>query len=375
MQIICLQENLKKALNITDRIIGRNLTLPILNNLLLSTETQQLKVSSTNLEIGINCWISGKIIKAGSLTIPAKLLSNLVVNLPNKKIELKVKDNQLILKCENFKAQIKGLKAEEFPIIPQIKNQPIVKLSGYILKTALSQVVEMAAFSESRPEISGVYMKFDVSTNQTGKNLIQLAATDSFRLAEKNIQEVNLRLTENKSIIIPKRTILELIRILGEEEKEEVSIVLDENQILFDLNNVQLISRLIDGQYPDYPQIIPKDFQTQLTVNREELIKNIKIASFFSGKTNEVKLIIQPEKSSMTIFAQDIDLGQNRSQLEAKINGRPIEISFNYQYLLDGLNNIFSDKVIFSISKESAKTVIRPVGDTSYLYLVMPIKT
>jgi len=368
MNIICLQENLKKALNITDRIIGRNLTLPILNNLLLSTEDRRLKISSTNLEIGINCWISGKIIKTGSLTVPAKLLSNFVANLPNKKVELKVKDNQLVLKCESFKAQIKGLKSEEFPIIPQIKNQPIIKLSGTILKTAFAQVAEMTAFSESRPEISGVYVKFD-------KNLIKLAATDSFRLAEKNIREISGKFVDNISdIIIPKRTILELVRILGEEERKEVGIVLGENQVLFDLDDIQIISRLIDGQYPDYQQIIPKDFQTQLTVKREELINNIKIASLFSGKVNEVKLIIQPQKSSILVFAQDIDLGQNKSQLEAKIEGKPIEISFNYRYLLDGLNNIFSDKVVVSISKESGKTLIRPVGDNSYLYLVMPIK-
>ena len=181
MQIICLQEKLKQALNITERIIGRNLTLPILNNLLLSIEDNKLRISSTNLEIGINCWLIGKIQKKGSITVPAKLISDLVNNLPNKKIELKVKNQQLELKCEKFKAVLNGLTAEDFPIIPKIKDKPIIKISGHTLKNSFSQVVEMVSFSESRPEISGVYVKFD-------KNTIKLTATDSFRLAEKNFE-------------------------------------------------------------------------------------------------------------------------------------------------------------------------------------------
>jgi len=234
MQIICLQEKLKQALNITERIIGRNLTLPILNNLLLSTEDNKLKISSTNLEIGINCWLTGKIQKKGGITVPARLISDLVNNLPNKKIELKVKDQQLELKCEKFKAVLKGLTAEDFPIIPKIKDKPIIKISGHTLKNSFSQVVEMVSFSESRPEISGVYMKFD-------KNTIKLAATDSFRLAEKNIEIKNNQQIKGQSIIIPQRTIQELIRILGEKELsankegQEVEIILSGNQVLFDL--------------------------------------------------------------------------------------------------------------------------------------------
>jgi DNA polymerase-3 subunit beta len=365
MQIICLQENLKQALNITERIIGRNLTLPILNNILLTTENNKLKISSTNLEIGINCWIAGKIKKEGSITVPAKLISEFVNNLPNKKIELKDKDNQLYLKCENFKATLKGLSAKDFPIIPKIKDKPLIKIKGEILRTNLAQVVEMASSSESRPEISGIYMKFN-------KDLIKLAATDSFRLAEKIIHQGQLEGTD-KSIIIPQRTIQELIRILGEKETE-VEIVLSSNQILFDLGYAQVISRLIEGQYPDYQQIIPKDFKTQVILNRNELINSIKIASLFSGKINDIKISVQPKKSLIEILAKDIDIGENKSQIEAKIEGKEVEIAFNYRYILDGLNNIFSDKVVLGLNNSSNPVVIRPVGDTSYIYLVMPIK-
>ena len=373
MQIICLQEKLKQALNITEKIIGRNLTLPILNNLLLSTEDNKLKISSTNLEIGINCWLTGKIQKKGGITVPARLISDLVNNLPNKKIELKVKDQQLELKCEKFKAVLKGLTAEDFPIIPKIKDKPIIKISGHTLKNSFSQVVEMVSFSESRPEISGVYMKFD-------KNTIKLAATDSFRLAEKNIEIKNNQQIKGQSIIIPQRTIQELIRILGEKELsankegQEVEIILSGNQVLFDLEGAQVISRLIEGQYPDYQQIIPDSFQTQAIINREELINNIKIASLFSGKINNIKLAINSKKSLIEITAKDVDIGENKSQIETKINGKDIEIIFNYRYLLDGLNNIFSDKIILGLNTNANPIVIRPVGDTSYTYLVMPIK-
>jgi len=366
MQIICLQENLKQSINITERIIGRNLTLPILNNILLEIEDNKLKISSTNLEIGINTWLAGKIIKKGKITVPAKLISDFVNNLPNKKIEIKIKNNKLELKCEKFKSILNGLSANDFPIIPKIKEKPLVKISGELLKNNLAQVVEMAAISETRPEISGIYMFFD-------KNLIRLAATDSFRLAESNIDiNSNNKLT-SQSIIIPQRTIQEIIRILGEKQTE-VKIVLSGNQILFDLGYTQVISRLIEGQYPDYQQIIPDSFQTQVVVNREELIKNVKIASLFSGKVNNIKVNFNPKKSLIEVLSRDVDIGENKSQLEAQIKGKEVEATFNHRYLLDGLNTIFSDKVILGLNTSASPVVIRPVGDTSYTYVVMPIK-
>lgn len=366
MEIICLQENLKQALNITNRIIGRNLTLPILNNLLLSAERGKIKISSTNLEIGINCWVPGKINKSGDITAPAKLLSDFVNNLPNKKIEIKTRANRLDIKCEKFKAFLNGLSADEFPIIPKIKENPLIKINGGILKDGLAQVVGMTSFSESRPEISGVCLKFE-------KDLIKLAATDSFRLAEKKLETKFDPVQNISQIIVPQRSIQELVRILSEKDSE-VEIILSNNQILFDLGYSQIISRLIEGQYPDYQQIIPQEFQTQIVVNRSDLINNIRIASLFSGKVNNIQLSIFPKNSSIDISAKDIDLGENKSQLEAKITGKDLDVVFNYRYLLDGLNNIFSDKVIIGLNSSSSPVAIKPVGDDSYNYIVMPIK-
>ncbi|MFC1700817.1 DNA polymerase III subunit beta [Patescibacteria group bacterium] len=375
MKITCLQENLKKAINIVERIIGRNLTLPVLNNILLSAEKNKLRISSTNLEIGINCWIPGKTDKEGSITVPSKLVSGLINNLSNKKIELTAKsNNKLMIKSEDFIANINGISSDEFPIIPKINDKPLINIKGNLLKNSLLQVVEMASISESRPEISGVYVNFDSLTGESDKNCVNLVATDSFRLAEKNIFfENEAEIIKNQQIIIPQRTAQELARILN-ETNSDVKIILSGNQILFDLDDIQIISRLIEGQYPDYKQIIPGNFKTRAIVNRDELIKSIKVASLFSSKINDVKFNIDPKKSLINISAKDSDIGENKSQIDSKIEGNGLEIIFNYRYLLDGLNNILSDKVILEFNNSSSSAVIKPVGDASYVYVIMPIK-
>jgi DNA polymerase-3 subunit beta len=364
MKIICLQENLKTNLNIAQNIIGKNLTLPILNNLLLETDNGRLKVSSTNLEIGINTWTSGKIEKEGAITCPAKILASFVNNLPNKKIELEVKNNILTIRCENYKATLKGLPADDFPIIPKIKDPVLVELKTKEFKEGLSQVVGSAALSELRPEITGVLFKFE-------KKDLKLAATDSFRLAEKIIFEINKKGDFANSLIVPQRTIQELIRILGDTERD-IKICLGNNQILFDVGEAQLISRLIDGQYPDYQQIIPKNFTTQAILKQEETINTIRIAGLFSSKINDVRLILQGGK--FEVFSQDPDLGENKSQVNAEIKGKNIEVSFNYRYLLEGLSNIHTKQVFLGLSSESSPAVIKPIGDNTFTYLVMPIK-
>jgi len=364
MKIICLQENLKTNLNLVQNIIGRNLTLPILNNLLLETENNRLKISSTNLEIGINTWTSGKIEKAGAITCPAKILSGLVNNLPNKKIEIEAKNNILTIKCENYRAQLKGLPADDFPIIPKLKESLLAEISSNVLKNSLAQVVGVTALSELRPEISGVFFKFE-------KNSLRLAATDSFRLAEKNILEIDKKSGQEQNLIVPQRTAQELIRILGEKEGN-LKIISDGSQVLFEMGEINLISRLINGQYPDYQQIIPKNFTISAKVSREELLNIIRVAGLFSSKTNDVKLTLAANK--LEVLSQDPDLGENKSQLEAETKGKGIEVVFNYHYLLDGLNNISTKQINLGFNSEASPAILNPVGDNSYLYVVMPIK-
>lgn len=364
MKIICLQENLKNSLNLTQNIIGRNLTLPILNNVLLTTEDGRLRISSTNLEIGINTWTAGKVERGGSITCPAKVLANFVNNLPNKKVELEAKNNTLIIKCDNFKAILNCLPADDFPIIPKIKEPSLIEINNNDFKEALVKVVGAASLSESRPEISGIFLKFE-------KRELRLAATDSFRLAEKIVSDPNRKSEEIKALIVPQRTIQEVIRILG-EKSGETKVCLGDGQILFDGGEVQVISRLIDGQYPDYQQIIPREFSSQALIDRNDLLSVIRAAAVFSNKNNNIRFYLNDNE--LEVLAQDVDLGENKSQIKAQVKGKKIEVNFNYRYLLDGLANINTKQVFLGLISDSNPAVLKPVGDESYIYLVMPIK-
>lgn len=369
MKIFCLQENLKNALATAERIVGKNLNLPILNNLLLKTDKGRLKISSTNLEIGINYWVSGKIEKEGGITVPARILSNFITNLPNKKIELTVKEDILYINCENFKAQIKGQDIKEYPIIPIIESPLNNRLDKEILKIGLSQVIGGVAISEMRPEISGVLFDFN-------KNYLKLVGTDSFRLAEKTVFNKN---DFQQPIIVPQKTIHEVIKILAEksgenEKNQSLELFLAPGQIMFDFGNIQLISRLIDGQFPDYQQIIPNSFRASAILNKDEINQIIKVLSLFSGKINDIKFIVDSSEKTVNIFAQNREIGENKAQIKGEIEGKDLEVAYNWRYLLDGLNNIPTKKVFWGFNDESLPSVLKPVGDEGYMYVVMPVK-
>jgi len=366
MKLICTQENLIKVLNIAEKIVGRNINLPILNNILLETDDGQLKISSTNLEIGLNYWMRGKIEKEGSLSVPAKIITNFVMNLPKKNIELEAKDNTLNLKCENYKAKIKGISAKEFPIIPKIEEEPSIILQSKEFKNAISQVISTTAVSETRPEITGIFIKTEIDK-------LTLVATDSYRLAEKKIQLKN-PVEKSISVIVPKTTMNELIYIIGESQ-EPLKIAFSQNQILFNYSNVNLISRLIDGQYPDYQQIIPKSFKIKASVKTDELKNAVKIAGFFTNiQVNSIKLKFDPLNSKVEISAEAGEIGTSDSQIKAKIEGESIEIVFNYKYILDALNNILSNQVVLEMNDSSSPVLLKPEDDENYFYIIMPIK-
>lgn len=374
MKIICLQENLKKILNINSSIIGKNLTLPILNNILLEAENGKIILSSTNLEIGIKAVVSGKIEKNGKITIPAKTLTSFVNNLPNKKIEIETKNNQIKIKSENYKAQINGLPADEFPIIPKLTQKVFQEVENNKLKEALMSVVSMASVSDSRPEITGILF---VADNLNTK----FVATDSFRLAEKKMGGSGEKTGEEIKKIIPQRTISELIKILAEDPNGKTKITIENNQIFFETGNVQLVSRLIDGNYPDYQQIIPQQTKFLFKLEKEDLVSSLKLASVFSSKINEVKLNFNPKSQKLTINSEDPDLGTNESEIDIELEKmeddlqiKNLEIGFNYRFLLDGLSNLSGKKIIFGLNNSSSPGIVKSANDNSYLYLLMPIK-
>lgn len=366
MKLICLQENLNHGLSVARVAISKNTTLPIVNNFLLEAKNGQLIVLSTNLEIGIETIIRGKVEKEGIITVPATILTNFINGLPNKKVTLELENNLLNISCEGFKARLNGISAEDFPLIPKTKEENSVSIDASELKTALNQVISAASTSDIRPELAGMFVKID------GKNMT-LAATDSFRLAEKVLDIIN----ENGikyTMIVPSKTILELTHII--EPGEKVHIFKDENQVLFKIGATKLTSRLIEAEYPDYPQIIPTSSTAKIVVNKQELLKNVKVAGIFSNsRVNDVKVNISD--NVMQVRSNTPEVGENASRVnisksEGEVPGE--EIVYNYHSLIDGLNNIISEEVIIELNGDIGPTILRPTSKNDYLYITKPLK-
>jgi len=376
MKIICTRENFKNAIFNSERVVSKQTTLPILNNILFETERGILKLSATNLEIGVEVKIGAKIEKEGRISIPARLLSNFVNNLPTKGAEenifLETNEQGIKIKSGTARALIKGLPAGEFPLIPKKTSAFLIKLPGQQLKNAILQVINCAALNETRQELTGVSLLL------TEKELF-FAATDSFRLAEKTIG-LKGKIKKEVSFILPQDAVRELINILSREEGYVV-IYFSPNQILFENikeetshTQVQILSRLIEGEYPKYQEIIPKKYKTQIISKKDDLQNQLKQAGLFSGKISEVKLAVQPEDNRLKIYSESPEIGKNEAYLPVKIKGEAIEISFNYKFLILGLQNIRSSEVIFELNGEEGPGVLKPVGDESYIYISMPIK-
>ncbi len=375
MKLTIPQEKLKQGLNIVERVSSKSLTLPILNNILISTEKNFLNLSATDLEIGIKLWILSKVEKQGKVTIPSRILSSFINLLPQENIEISAKNNTISINCKNYKTEIKGIDAEEFPIIPTIADGESMSIDIATFCRDLNQVADIPVPSTTRPEISGVYFSFQ-------KNLITIAATDSFRLGEKNIfLKISSSLKKEYSLILPQKTVKEIVNIFS-EKSGELKIYFSPNQIMFESQmeetahpQIQMVSRLIEGDYPNYKEIIPKKYTTQLILDKNEFLNQIKTASLFSGKINEVKIKVDPKTNIINISSQSSDIGENKSSIKGKVKGEPVEISFNHRYLMDGLVSIKSSEVIFELNSDSGPGVLKPVGDDTYLYVVMPIKS
>lgn len=372
MKIEILKENLKSGLDVIDRVAGKNPSLPILNNVLIGTEDSFLNMVSTNLETIIRFWVLAKIIKSGKAVIPVKIFSSFISSLPNEKITIERREQGLYIECQNFKTLMQSYNPEEFPIIPEFKHSGRVEIENQKLCEGLLQVINIPLESQVRPEISGVYFNFS-------KNNLKIVATDSFRLAEKNII-LEESVSKEHSFILPQKPARDIASIL-EGRGGNLQISFSSNQALFDYqtketkrSQVQIISRLIEGEYPNYQEIIPNKFKTTVTLKKDEFLSQIKTASLFSGRINEVKVLVNPEKKEVEIFSKSPDIGESRSSIQVKIKGEPMEVSFNYKFLVDGLLNIKSSEVTFEVSREDGPCVLRPVGDASYIYVVMPIK-
>ena len=374
MKLSILKEDFLTGLNVVNKISSKSITLPILNNVLISCEKNFLKLATTDLELGVKYWILAKTEKEGAITVPSKFLTNLVNLIPDEKIILEKKNNILYIETKKHKSQIKGISAEDFPIIPEIKSDKFLEINSKSLVEGLSKIIDTASPSQTRPEISGIY--FSLS-----KNVIEMAATDSFRLAEKKIfLPKNLNIPKT-SIILLQKTAREIINIFG-ENSGKIKIYFSPNQVMFEskMNEVnhpyiQLVSRLIEGEYPNYKEIIPSEFKTQIILSRQEFLSQIKTASLFSGKVNEVKIKVYPDQKFLEVFAQSPDLGQTKSKLKARIKGEKTEVCFNHRFLIGGLSSIKTKEVVFGLNGDEGPGVLKPLDDDSFIYVVMPIKS
>ncbi len=367
MKIICTQENLKKGLGVASRISTGSSTLPILNNILIKTNEGTLKLSSTNLEIGINTVIRCKVEEEGGISVPAKTLTDLINNLPSGgTINLAIDDNsQLLIQTENHKTKIKGLGLDEFPLIPQIEENNVIEIPTKKLKQAISQVVFAAAYNETQPEVSGILFSIQEGT-------LKLVATDRYRLAEKAVQIQNQG-DISKNIIIPSRAVQELNKILSMTDCETTKLFVSQNQVMLKIDNTEIISRLIDGQYPDYKQIIPQSFNTQIKVKVSDLAAAMKTTGIFTHIGNNVTLEYK-EPNILKISSSSGELGESNMNIQCEVSGQEGKMIFNHKYILDCLSAIGTERVVLKIINDNSPAVLQSEEQPEYLYLVMPIK-
>lgn len=378
MKLVSLKENLKHGLFVAGHVAGKNVNLPILNNVLIKTEDKNIKIITTDLEIGVVNTIRGKVEKEGAFTVNSRIISDYINLLPNKKVEIEKQKDDLKIKCDNYNTKIKGQSAEDFPLIPTVEKENKISIKINDLKKALNQVGFAVAGGDSRVELSGVLFSFE-------KEKLVLAATDSYRLAEKrvDIKTETKNDIEGKKIIIPSKTTQELLRILSglkengelQSDKQEIEFYFSDNQVLFTTESTELVSKLIEGQYPDYKQIIPENTKTSAIVNKAELLRAVRTSSLFSKSgINDVNLDFPEGKNQIVVSSTSGQTGENIVEIDAKTSGKDNGIVVNYQYLLDGLKNIEEDEVKIAVVDNNTPCVVKPVQNQNYLYIIMPIK-
>jgi DNA polymerase-3 subunit beta len=343
----------------------------------MKAEGGTIKFTATNLEMAINCSVRGKVDEQGEYTIPSKLFYDYVSLLPNETVKIEVNGEDVLLQCGSHKTCIHGLNASEFPLVPHVEGERIFQIPVEELKEALAHVLFSVATNESRPELTGVSFFF---FSHEGEGRLTLAATDSYRLAEKTIPIVT-PVSDPFSIIVPSKTLQEVARILSVfkddvELPSTISISLASSQLVFSYGSVELVSRTIEGGYPDYKQIIPTQFQTKAIVDREDFMKAVKTASLFSRLgLFDVTLALDPVVGEISVSANDATRGDNMTKCSANISGVPNTVTVNHRYLLDGLQAISSEQVVFEMIDASNPCLLTPQGEKdSYRYIVMPIK-
>ncbi len=373
MNVSCLQENLAKGLGIVGRAVATRSTLPITSNILLTSDDGRLKLAATNLEIAMSCWVGAQVEEEGAITVTARLLIDLVNSLPNEKIEMAVapRSRQLKLTCGRNQATMSGVDADDFPPIPTVEDGVSIELDPGELHTAIAQVAISAATDDTRPVLVGVNCVME-------GDQLTLAATDGFRLSVRNLS-LSEPVSESVQVIIPARALMELNRLLP-DETDPVQMMLNSTrtQVLFRLKNCELVTQLIQGTFPDYSQIIPEEHTTKAVIDVAEFLRETRTASIFARDgSGIVRLQFTPgedvEPGKLTISARAEEIGDNLSEIDAQLEGEADKIAFNSKYLQDYLAVLDGGRVAVEMSGPSRQGVLRPVGDDTFVHVLMPM--
>lgn len=367
MKLSCTQENLSHSLNLVNHITPKSHHLPILNNILLNAQNNQLEIKVTNLEIGITTHVRARVDQEGSFTVHGKLFSDAIGLLPHDKIELDVQGNQLRIHSGHAETKVQGLPSEDFPVLPTISLKThSFKIKMGLLREAASRVVFATSQDESRPELSGVLWVFK-------NNILTLAATDSYRLAEKHVELSENIQGSDLQIIVPLRTTQEVLRVF--EGIDELTIHYGENQLLCVSESTELISRIIDGKYPDYAQIIPSSPVVHVEIRKDEVIRALKLAGLFTRSgLNHVEIGFDTVGNCVNVVSETNQVGESALAIPAVYKGASMEpITFDWRYLLAGIEATGGDTVTMQLTSPQSPAIIKG-SDASYLYLLMPIK-
>lgn len=372
MKFTCTKENINKILGLISPVASKQGHLPILMNILIIVRESKVELITTNLEVAIKANLRAKIEKTGSFTVPAKTFSDYINLLSDGQIDINLEENELIIKSGNSSTKIKGMMADEFPIVPEVEENNVYNIPAEKFKNALSKTVIAAAKNEIRPELSGVYMGFFKSRY----NGLILAATDSYRLSESKI---SIEQGKNEAeLIVPARTIYEMIRLLSlvKEGEAEINarVWISDNQIAIRYNGFEMTSRLVDGKYPDYSQIIPSKFKTTAILPADVLVKKIRAAGLFTTTgVNGVSFDFNKKNNTLSVSSTSTQTGEHNSEVDADIAGEENSILLNHKYVLDGLQQMNND-VVFNVNSSDSPCLLQEKNQNDFIYIIMPIR-
>ncbi len=373
MKLSCLQENLSQGLGVVGRAVATRTTLPITSNVLLVTDQSRLKLVATNLEMAISYWIGAKIEEEGAITVPARLLTEFISSLPNDRIDISLspRTRTLELKCARFEARISGIDAKDFPPIPAVGEGITTRVEVETLRQGISQVAFAVATEESRPVLTGVHAQFD-------NDVLTLAAADGFRLAVYKLP-LSTAVSQKTEVIIPARTLTELNRLMVDgEEAVDITINPNKSQALFRLKNIELVSQLVQGAFPQYDQLIPQSSNTRVVVDVTDFLRATRTASIFARDgSGIVRLVItsggELTPGKLTVSARSEEIGDDVGEIDAVVEGEEAKIAFNGRYLIDVLSVLRESQVALEVTNPSSPGVIRPVGVANYTHVIMPM--